>query len=93
LERARLALIRYLKASVDNIEITLRKMEELHLLSRVNSNCPMNKDDKKSVSGAMHTLGGTLINWISKMQEPAATSSCDMEDILLAYGATEMFWG
>jgi hypothetical protein len=41
---------------------------QMHFLSNVDSNyASMNKDDRKSVGVTIHTLGGTLIKWISKM--------------------------
>jgi anaerobic ribonucleoside-triphosphate reductase len=56
---------RYLKVNKDGvIKIRFRKPKELRLLFNVGSNYMTNKENRKSMSGPIHTLGGMLINWV-----------------------------
>jgi hypothetical protein len=82
--------IGYLKLYEKDVKVTYRKPKELRVLSYVDSNYATNKDNRRSVSGAIHTLGGTLTNWLSKMQESTTLSSCEAEYVSLASGAQEV---
>jgi hypothetical protein len=82
--------IGYLKLHEENVKITYRKPNDLRVLSYVDSNYATNKDDRQSVSGAIHTLGGTITNWLSKTQESTTLSSCEAEYVSLASGAQEV---
>jgi hypothetical protein len=63
-----------LKENGGNIKIMMRKHKYLCFLAKVlDSKYATNKHVRESVSGAIHTLEGTLIHWISKMQESTAT--------------------
>jgi hypothetical protein len=50
----------------------------------------MNKEDRRSVSGHLYTVGGTLVSWMSKTQQTVALSTCEAEYISLASGAQEL---
>jgi hypothetical protein len=65
----------YLKEYQDDIKLTYRKPRELHVVSSVDSNYVMDKDDRRSVSGALHTVGGMLTNWMCKTQSNVLLSS------------------
>jgi hypothetical protein len=67
--------IGYLKAMEEEIRITYRKPKELRALSFVDSNYTTDKEDRRSVSGGIHTAGWTIINWMSKMQLSVTLSS------------------
>ncbi len=82
--------IGYLKLYEKDVKVTYRKPKELRVLSYVDSNYATNKDDRRSVSGAIHTLGGTITNWLSKTQESTTLSSCEAEYVSLASGAQEV---
>jgi hypothetical protein len=53
-------------------------------MSSVDSNYAMDKDDCHSVSGALHTMGGMLTNWLCKMQSNVTLSSTETEYQLMA---------
>jgi hypothetical protein len=52
--------------------------------SNVDSNYATNKDDHRSVSRALHMVGGTLL---LKMQESGMPSSMEAEYVALSQGA------
>jgi hypothetical protein len=68
----------YLKDNKDDIKLTSRKPRELRIIISADSNYVMAKEDCRSVSGALHTLGGTLTNcWLRKTQSNVTYSSTD----------------
>jgi hypothetical protein len=82
--------IGYLKKNKHNVKLTYRKPKDLRVLSNVDSNYATNKEDRRSVSGAIHTIGGTIVNWISKTQESVTMSSTEAEYVSMASGACEV---
>ena len=80
----------YLKKEKDNIKLTYRKPHDLRCVIMVDSNYAMNKDDRRSVSGAIHTVGRTITNWCSKTQKNVTLSSTEAEYCALALGAQEL---
>ena len=80
----------YLKANKDKIKLVFRKPKSMRVASNVDSNYATNKDDRKSVSGALHTLGGMLVSWLCKTQDVQALSSTEAEYIAAALAACEM---
>jgi hypothetical protein len=58
----------YLKVDEENIKIIYQRPRELHLMAMVDLNYATNMDDKRSITGAIFTVGGTITNWISKMK-------------------------
>jgi hypothetical protein len=80
----------YLKANRDKIKLIFRKPKGMRVASNVDSNYATNKDDRKSVSGALHTLGGMLVSWLCKTQDVQALSSTEAEYIAAALAACEI---
>jgi hypothetical protein len=80
----------YMKGIEKDIKLTYRRPKELRALSYVDSNYATDKTDRRSVSGGLHTVGGTLINWMSKTQASVTLSSTEAEYVSLASGATEV---
>ena len=80
----------YLKANKEKIKLIFRKPRAMRIASNVDSNYATNKDDRKSVSGALHTLGGMLVSWLCKTQDVQALSSTEAEYIAAALAACEM---
>jgi hypothetical protein len=56
----------------------------------VDSNYATAKEDGRSISGGIHTLGGTIIHWMSKTQASVTLSSTEAEYASLASGATQV---
>lgn len=80
----------YLKGIEPEICLIYRKPIELRALSYVDSNYATDKEDRRSVSGGIHTVGGTIINWMSKTQASVTLSSTEAEYASLASGATQV---
>ena len=58
----------------------------------VDSNYATNKEDRRSVTGAIYTLGGMITNWLSKTQPIVTLSSCEAEYCSLATAAQELIF-
>ena len=58
----------YLKKEKENIKISYRKPAELRFMAVADSNFATDKHDRRSISGAIYTVGGTVIGWLSKAQ-------------------------
>jgi hypothetical protein len=80
----------YLKGNETNIKITYRKPRELRPIAMVDSNYATNTDDRRSVTGAIFTVGGTVTNWISKTQGSVTLSSSEAEYVAIATAAQEV---
>jgi hypothetical protein len=80
----------YLKRHRKLVKLTYRKPKDLRVLSNVDSNYATDKETRRSVSGAIHTIGGTIVNWMSKTQQSVTLSSTEAEYVSLATGACEV---
>jgi hypothetical protein len=69
----------YLKKMNGDVKLTYRKPRELRPVAMVDSNYATNTDDRRSVTGAIYTLGGSITNWISKTQPSVSLSSAESE--------------
>jgi hypothetical protein len=79
----------YLKRHRKFVKLMYHKPKDLRVLSNVDSNYATDKETCKSVSGAIHTIGGTIVNWLSKTQQSVTLSSMEAEYDSLASGACE----
>jgi hypothetical protein len=79
----------YLKRHRELVKLTYRKPMDLRVLSNVDSNYATEKETRRSVSGAIHTIGGTIVSWMSKTQQSVTLSSTEAEYVSLATGACE----
>jgi hypothetical protein len=75
--------------SEKSIKITYRKPRELCPVAIVDSNYATNLDDRRSVSQAIFTVGGTITNWISKTKGLTLLSS-EAESVKIATAAQEV---
>jgi hypothetical protein len=57
-----------LKSKEDDIKLTHRKPKELPMVSSVDSNYATDKENRGSVSGNLHTMGGMIANWLCNSQ-------------------------
>jgi hypothetical protein len=62
-----------------NLSLIYRKPSELRSISTCNSNYAQDPNDRKSISGRINTVGGTLSNWTSKKQGAVTLSSTEAE--------------
>jgi hypothetical protein len=81
----------YIKVIEKGIHLIYEKPIELRALSYVlDSNYATDKEDRRSVSGGIRTMGGTIINWMSKTQASVALSSTEAEYMSLVSGAMQV---
>ena len=73
----------YLKGR-KNKYLTFRAPSVLTPISYCDSNYATDPDDRKSISGMIHTIGGTIVNWSSKKQATVTLSSTEAEYIALS---------
>ncbi len=79
----------YLKDNEDEIKLTYRKPKELRMVSCVDSNYATDKEDRKSVSGGMHTMGGMITNWLCQGQPNVTLSVTEAEYVSMAKSLQE----
>ena len=65
--------------------IVLRKPECLKGIDYCDANYATNVDDRKSVSGAVYTVGGMITRWSSKTQHTTSLSTTESEYISLSH--------
>ena len=70
--------------------LTYRKPKELRAIAITDSNFATNPDTRKSVTGMLGTLGGTLTTWTSCNQAVVAQSSTEAEYVAMARGGQEV---
>jgi hypothetical protein len=73
----------------ENLNLIYRKPDELRSISTWDSNYAQYLNDSKSISGRIHTVGGTLSNWTSKKQGAVTLSSTEAEYYFLSACAQE----
>jgi hypothetical protein len=71
-------LVGYLKEKKSH-HLILRKPRELRVIGSADSNYATNPDDRKSISGSIHTVGGMLTSWSSRKQKSVTLSSTEAE--------------
>ena len=85
-------LVAFLKNNADELKLTYRKPKEMRPGACVDSDYAKNKDDRRSVSGAMFNVGGVLTNWVSKTQPTVTLSSTEAEYISLSSAVQEILF-
>jgi hypothetical protein len=50
------------------------------------------KDNKRSTTGYVFTIGGTVVSWISKLQKVVALSTTEVEYVAAIEASKEMNW-
>jgi hypothetical protein len=86
----RLMLGGYLKKYKKSHHLIYRKPRELKVVGSADSNYATNPDDRKSISGNIHTVGGMITSWASKKQSCVTLSSSEAEYASLATYFQEM---
>ena len=82
----------YLKKHRQDIRLTYRVPIELRPVSMVDTDYATNKEDRKSITGTIHTVGGTITAWQSKSQATVTLSSTEAEYIGMASGLQEILF-
>jgi hypothetical protein len=50
------------------------------------------KDSRRSTTGYLFTIGGTIVSWISKLQKVVALSTTEVEYVAATEASKEMIW-
>jgi len=79
-----------LKSQKGKIKLTLQPPNETRFIGLVDANFATDKDNKKSISGGIYTLGGCIVSWISKSQARSALSSTKAEYYAISLGCQEL---
>lgn len=85
-------MIGYIMVNKDNIKITYRKPKELRPAGMLDSNHATNKDDRRSISGALFMVGGVLKYWYSKTQLMVTLSCMEVEYVLIVTGVHQILF-
>jgi hypothetical protein len=85
-------IVGYIKAHKDKIKLTYRRPTELRAVCNVDSNYATDKQDRRSITGAIYTLGGTITNWVSKTQQSVTLSSTEAEYMACSAAAQEIIF-
>jgi hypothetical protein len=70
--------------------LTYRAPKTLRPIMFADSNYATNEDNRRSVTGNLYTIGGSLVNWMSKTQSTVTLSSTEAEYVSLATCAQEL---
>ncbi|KAH9302937.1 hypothetical protein KI387_014520, partial [Taxus chinensis] len=49
-------------------------------------------DSRRSTIGYVYTVGGTVVNWISRLQKLVALSTMEAEYVVATEASKEMIW-
>jgi hypothetical protein len=58
----------------------------------VDSDMAGDKDSRRSTTGYVFTIGGTIVSWISKLQKVVALSTTEAEYVAATEASKEMIW-
>ena len=58
----------------------------------VDSDMAGDKDSRRSTTGYVFTIGGTVVSWISKLQKVVALSTTEVEYVVATKASKEMIW-
>jgi hypothetical protein len=86
--KALIRLVGYIKGS--SRFLRLRAPRELRVESAADSDWASDKEDRKSISGYITTIGGCLVNWSSRKQDCVTLSSTEAEVVAAAAATTDM---
>jgi len=81
-------LVEYLKNNP--MSLKLRAPKSLKIISFVDSDYASDKNDRKSVTGYLTTIGGCLVTWHSKKQNSITLSSTEAEYVAMSTATAEI---
>ncbi|HEY9710756.1 MAG TPA: reverse transcriptase domain-containing protein, partial [Oculatellaceae cyanobacterium] len=90
--RAVIHFVGYLKNEGSNVKLTYRKPKELRYIAMVDASFGTCPESRKSITGAIHTIGGCIINWSSKSQRRSALSLTESEYYAISSAAQELLF-
>ena len=81
-------VVGYMKKHKDKIQLVYRKPRDLRPAHQIDGSYAVSFD-RRSISGAIFTLGGTVVGWMSKTQPIVAISTAEMEYIVFTPAVQE----
>lgn len=85
-------LVGYMKGTLGKPAMILKKPKELRCVSYVDASYGNSSEGRRSVSGEIHTLGGTITSFCSRTQKTISMSSAESEYIAASGAAQEMLF-
>ena len=85
-------LVGYIKGTLGQPSMILRKPKELRCVSYVDASYANSADCRKSVSGELHTVGGMITSFSSRSQRTISMSSAESEYIAASAAAQEIMF-
>ena len=82
----------FLKKEKEHIRLTYQKPKEMRFVAMVDSNYATDKETRKSISGAIYTVGGGITGWTSKSQKSTALSSSEAEYYAMSLASQELLF-
>ena len=70
--------------------VKLRTPEDTQVVAYVDADYASDRNDRKSISGYLVTIGGCLVSWMSKKQTGVTLSSTESEFVAMSMVATEI---
>jgi hypothetical protein len=83
-------ILRYLRG-IANHALCFRG-SEIVLQGYVDSDMAGDKDSRRSTTGYVFTIGGTVVSWISKLQKVVALSKTEAKYVVATEASKEMIW-
>ncbi|RWR98966.1 RxLR effector candidate protein-like protein, partial [Dinothrombium tinctorium] len=85
-------VLRYLKGTI-NTKLRLGgKQSKINLYGYVDADWAGDQSDRRSTSGFVYTICGSVISWISRKQQTVALSTTESEYIAAAAAVQESIW-
>jgi len=84
-------ILRYLRGTMD-IGLTYKAKEDINLLGFVDSDHAIDHATRRSTTGYIFEINGSVITWLSKQQSIVALSTCEAEFIAMAEAAKKALW-
>jgi hypothetical protein len=83
-------ILRYLRGTANHALCFGGSKLVLH--GYVDSDMVGDKDSRRSTTGYVFTIGGTIVSWISKLQKVIALSTIEAEYVAATEASKEMIW-
>ena len=83
-------ILRYLKGTTN--QALCFGGSNISLQGYVDADMAGDKDNRRSTTGYVFTIGGTAISWVSKIQSVVALSTTEAEYVAATEASKEMIW-
>ena len=83
-------ILRYLKGTIN--QALFFGGSNISLQGYVDADMAGDKDNRRSTTGYVFTVGGTTVSWVSKIQSVVALSTTEAEYVAATEASKEMIW-